>query len=95
MTISEKRKVYFRKVHAIQEERGCDFSTAAKLYKQNGTAVPIAKATMSIDDITALAESKVTEITGQLASLSAQISELQNELARWGRLRALVDTASA
>lgn len=55
---SEMRKQYFAKVRQIQIDRNCDFQAAAAIYRQNGSAKPAAES-LSLDDVTALANAKV------------------------------------
>lgn len=83
--LQASRQEYWAKVHAIQREHGCTPAEAKRLYKQNGSAP--STATMTIDEVVALAAAKVEEIRGELETLTNRISDLQGELARWGKLR--------
>jgi hypothetical protein len=82
--IQSARKQYFENVHRIQSERGVDFATAKMIFKKNGSVAAL-PATLTIDEVFALAAAKCDEIHGQLESLHRQTSDPLTDLSAAGR----------
>ncbi len=84
MITKEQSRAYWAKIHAIQDQHGCSVADAKVIFRNgNGNG----NGSLSIDSLTALAQTKCDEIHGELAKLSERTSTLQAELARWGKVR--------